>query len=171
MGQSTAAGEEEGEEKKRRRRKKKHRRRKKGAEAGGNEDLVEAGTDDKENMTGEVGKSSSAPIKKTTGPTATLDTSSSSSSPTSKDGELTLAASSVQDASEMDRRKTARDKFRTCENCGIAIQRIHVCSGCRKVAYCNKQCQRTHWKVHKKTCTYSATKKGEGEEEDGECTG
>ena len=58
-------------------------------------------------------------------------------------------------------RKTARDKFRSCENCREDIRdRIQLCSGCKKVAYCNSQCQKSHWKIHKKTCTY-ALKKGE----------
>jgi hypothetical protein len=52
-------------------------------------------------------------------------------------------------------RKTARDKFRRCENCDMEISdRIQLCSGCKKVAYCNNNCQKSHWKQHKKTCTY-----------------
>ncbi len=30
------------------------------------------------------------------------------------------------------------------------------CGGCQTVSYCNAEYQRTHWKVHKKTCTASA---------------
>ena len=53
-------------------------------------------------------------------------------------------------------RVTARSKFKTCENCGIEIvDRIQVCSSCKKVAYCNYRCQKTHWKVHKKACSYT----------------
>ena len=53
-------------------------------------------------------------------------------------------------------RKTARDKFRKCENCNQEIlERIQLCAGCKKVAYCNLQCQKTHWKQHKKTCSYA----------------
>lgn len=58
-------------------------------------------------------------------------------------------------------RKTARDKFRQCENCNQVIhERIQLCSGCKKVAYCNVQCQKTHWKQHKKTCSYALKKEG-----------
>lgn len=27
-----------------------------------------------------------------------------------------------------------------------------LCSGCRRVSYCNKTCQKSHWKTHKRTC-------------------
>ena len=56
-------------------------------------------------------------------------------------------------------RKTARDKFKTCENCGSEIvERILVCAGCKKVAYCNFRCQKANWKLHKKTCSYALKK-------------
>ena len=57
------------------------------------------------------------------------------------------------------KKTTARDKFRNCENCQIGItDRIRVCSGCKKVAYCNAACQKTHWKTHKKVCSYAVQK-------------
>ncbi len=56
-------------------------------------------------------------------------------------------------------KKTARDKFKTCENCQLVInERIQVCAGCKKVAYCNYRCQKAHWKVHKKSCSYALKK-------------
>ena len=56
-------------------------------------------------------------------------------------------------------KKTARDKFRACENCDTEIvDRILVCAGCKKVVYCNYRCQKAHWKQHKKTCSYSLKK-------------
>ena len=58
----------------------------------------------------------------------------------------------------------AREKFRFCENCGSEIEdKILVCSSCKKVAYCNRQCQKAHWKAHKKTCSHKGTKE--------DCTG
>ena len=52
-------------------------------------------------------------------------------------------------------RKTARDKFKVCENCRLEIlDRIRVCSACKRVAYCNNDCQKGHWKTHKLTCSY-----------------
>ena len=72
--------------------------------------------------------------------------------------------------SEGERRTRARDKFRTCESCGVSIKRIHVCSRCRKVAYCNRQCQQNHWKQHKKMCSTPTANKKKMEVEE-ECTG
>ena len=52
-------------------------------------------------------------------------------------------------------RVTARDKFKVCENCHVEIsERIRVCSGCKRVAYCNSTCQKDHWKTHKQACSY-----------------
>ena len=64
-------------------------------------------------------------------------------------------SSSASADSKTKSRKTARDKFRRCENCDQDIlERIQLCSGCKKVAYCNIRCQKSHWKQHKKTCSY-----------------
>ena len=52
-------------------------------------------------------------------------------------------------------RVTTRDKFKVCENCRVEIsERIRVCSGCKRVAYCNSTCQMDHWKTHKQACSY-----------------
>ena len=32
-----------------------------------------------------------------------------------------------------------------------------VCAACRVVHYCDKSCQKTHWKVHKHTCSKPCT--------------
>ena len=59
------------------------------------------------------------------------------------------------DAKSTKSRITARDKFRCCENCGQEISdRIQLCAGCKRVAYCNSQCQKAHWRQHKKSCSY-----------------
>lgn len=56
-------------------------------------------------------------------------------------------------------KRTARDKFKTCENCvQVITDRILVCAGCKKVAYCNYRCQKAHWKMHKKSCSYALKK-------------
>jgi ankyrin repeat protein len=44
----------------------------------------------------------------------------------------------------------------TCAACGSsspADAQFKKCSRCRAVRYCSKDCQRTHWPVHKATCT------------------
>ena len=63
------------------------------------------------------------------------------------------------DADAKASKKTARTKFRTCDNCSTEIiERILVCAGCKKVAYCNYRCQKANWKAHKKTCSYALKK-------------
>jgi MYND finger len=42
-----------------------------------------------------------------------------------------------------------------CAVCGIAAQM--VCTGCRKMFYCDKKHQRQHWKTHKSVCTTLAS--------------
>ena len=52
-------------------------------------------------------------------------------------------------------KKTARDKFKECENCHMEISdKIRVCSACKRVAYCNSNCQKEHWKLHKQACSH-----------------
>ena len=54
---------------------------------------------------------------------------------------------------------TFRDKFNTCSFCEAPISdRIRICSGCRKVCYCNSRCQKSHWKTHKRNCVYALSK-------------
>lgn len=77
-----------------------------------------------------------------------------------------VASTSASDAASKtsQSRVVAREKFRSCENCGSMIEeRILVCSGCKKVAYCDRKCQKANWKAHKKTCSHKANKE--------DCTG
>lgn len=42
-----------------------------------------------------------------------------------------------------------------CENCGRAQTRarnLHECTACHSVSYCDKTCQKKHWREHKKAC-------------------
>lgn len=41
---------------------------------------------------------------------------------------------------------------KVCAFCGSESQNNMVCSVCRSIFYCNKECQKKHWEVHKKTC-------------------
>ena len=59
---------------------------------------------------------------------------------------------------------TFRDKFNACSSCGATIKsRIRICSGCKKVCYCDSQCQKSHWKIHKKECLYALSKEQKAE--------
>jgi len=38
-----------------------------------------------------------------------------------------------------------------CGNCG-ELKAVLRCSRCRLTSYCNRDCQKAHWKLHKKLC-------------------
>jgi tetratricopeptide (TPR) repeat protein len=39
-----------------------------------------------------------------------------------------------------------------CQNCGRGGEVLRQCSRCKKVKYCNRDCQKENWKDHKKNC-------------------
>ena len=39
-----------------------------------------------------------------------------------------------------------------CSCCRKDVGKVQVCSGCKLVAYCSKECQRKAWPVHKIAC-------------------
>ena len=39
-----------------------------------------------------------------------------------------------------------------CDNCRIILDNPMTCSKCKAATYCNLDCQRSHWKEHKKVC-------------------
>ena len=41
---------------------------------------------------------------------------------------------------------------RSCSHCSSTPEKLLTCKACRSVAYCSSNCQRAHWKVHKKDC-------------------
>ncbi|KAJ7081571.1 MM3350-like domain-containing protein [Mycena belliarum] len=49
-----------------------------------------------------------------------------------------------------DRRDTRASAL--CAHCGKPIAKPKMCSACRKVYYCDQDCQKTHWKEHKRQC-------------------
>merc|ERR1712096_377432 len=60
----------------------------------------------------------------------------------------------LHDYSKSHRRKKKEAPHRSCSYChksGRDVQ-LTYCKGCRIAFYCNPQCQRSHWKEHKKAC-------------------
>ena len=41
---------------------------------------------------------------------------------------------------------------RSCSHCSSTPEKLLTCKACRSVAYCSGNCQRAHWKFHKKDC-------------------
>ena len=41
---------------------------------------------------------------------------------------------------------------RSCSQCSSTPEKLLTCKACRSVAYCSSDCQRAHWKAHKKEC-------------------
>jgi len=50
------------------------------------------------------------------------------------------------------------------------IKKLYACAGCKKVYYCSKECQRTHWEVHKKDCKGKKKKKKKKRNRDAKST-
>ena len=40
----------------------------------------------------------------------------------------------------------------SCARCGKTNMKIQKCGRCRTVAYCSRECQTVHWKIHKPDC-------------------
>lgn len=64
--------------------------------------------------------------------------------------------------SKQSRKEGISDTFRSgqhysCKSCGKMSARdagaLKKCARCRAVWYCNAECQKSHWKVHKKVCS------------------
>ena len=39
-----------------------------------------------------------------------------------------------------------------CASCHSKTVALHRCSGCKRVFYCSKTCQKNHWKEHRPEC-------------------
>jgi tetratricopeptide (TPR) repeat protein len=43
-------------------------------------------------------------------------------------------------------------KYCMCNQCGKVKEKMEWCTGCRRVWYCDKECQLQHWATHKSLC-------------------
>ena len=48
--------------------------------------------------------------------------------------------------------RDATDDKKTCVYCSARKRKMKRCSGCHWASYCNEECQRANWRVHKETC-------------------
>ena len=53
-----------------------------------------------------------------------------------------------------------------CANCKLEKLELLFCSACKKEAYCGKNCQVTHWKIHKLVCNKPPIKNTENSKQD-----
>ena len=68
------------------------------------------------------------------------------------------------DSSESESHQQALVDSRTvCANEGCQVRKanqiLKACSVCRSVSYCSKECQKSHWKVHKTVCVADGPKR------------
>lgn len=66
-------------------------------------------------------------------------------------------------AHTMDRLDLTAAEQNICCSCRKEhAQTLKRCSGCKTATYCNEQCQKAHWSVHKKLCRHLANITGTG---------
>ena len=47
-----------------------------------------------------------------------------------------------------------KKRVNVCAECSISSEKLKLCSGCKRVAYCSKECQKKNWKNHKHLCKF-----------------
>ena len=61
---------------------------------------------------------------------------------------------------EMMQEKKFNPRVPSCQKCHKTEEQIgkalRHCAKCKKTLYCSTECQRGHWKLHKKDCTLNA---------------
>lgn len=53
--------------------------------------------------------------------------------------------------------KTSVGPAKKCNYCSTLSDQLRKCSRCQSVQYCNQECQKKHWKEHKKYCQHTGS--------------
>ncbi|KDR70544.1 hypothetical protein GALMADRAFT_229943 [Galerina marginata CBS 339.88] len=67
--------------------------------------------------------------------------------------DLLLPQRRIEKTGEVTMEHTVAFATNVCANCGKRDPKLLRCTVCRTTLYCNGDCQRAHWPVHKRTCT------------------
>ena len=51
-----------------------------------------------------------------------------------------------------EKQKVEATNERSCAVCGKGMATPKVCAKCKAIAYCSRECQKSHWKAHKRSC-------------------
>jgi hypothetical protein len=55
--------------------------------------------------------------------------------------------------------RRALENLKGCDHCGMAPEEaLLICTRCRKVEYCSRECQKAAWKLHKQACVDKSAK-------------
>jgi tetratricopeptide (TPR) repeat protein len=61
-------------------------------------------------------------------------------------------AVSISSVKQKDGKNQKKGSVKVCANCGKISSTLMQCANCKQVWYCNKNCQKKQWKVHKLKC-------------------
>lgn len=66
--------------------------------------------------------------------------------------EITVEEFEAKDAMEQTNHKPHVNVMRKCAYCNKSDTKLLRCGRCKTTYYCSKECQKPHWKKHKKVC-------------------